>query len=217
MTGSSLVGCRPQVGNVARSCTTHGRRWLDLGIALPALLLASPLLVAIAITVRVSSPGPAFFCQVRVGRDHRLFRIWKFRTMDAGVGPTPGGGPGRPAGRVMEDNRVTRVGRVLRQTSLDELPQLFNVLHGSMSLVGPRPLVSGDCDRLHDVSSRAFARRLTVPPGITGLAQVSGRRALTPGAVLALDLWYVKHRSLRLDLWILVRTVGVVLSRRGAY
>lgn len=190
---------------------------LDFVSSLLMLIVLSPLFAVVALAIRIDSPGPVFFRQRRVGRDGEMFRCWKFRTMYIDAEE-------RKAALMMEnetdgllfkmkhDPRVTRVGRFLRLTSLDELPQLINVLKGEMSLVGPRPLPAEDGDFLGDVR-----RRLLVRPGITGLWQVSGRSDLSWDDAVRLDLYYVDNWSLTTDLQILIRTIGVVLRRRGAY
>lgn len=185
--------------------------------ALIAALL-SPLLVVIAIAIKLDSPGPVLFRQERIGRLGKPFRIFKFRTMVCDADQrkaeiahlNEGAGP---LFKVLIDPRVTRVGSFLRRTSLDELPQLFNVIIGEMSLVGPRP-------HLHDeivAFGRDFSRRLFVKPGMTGLWQVSGRSDLTFEESIRLDLRYVENWTLALDVFIMWKTLGVMLNRSGAY
>jgi len=162
-----------------------------------AAALAAVPMIAIAVAIRVTMGRPVLFTQPRAGRDGRVFTIYKFRTMRVGDGD--------------DDARITPLGRLLRSTSLDELPELWNVVRGDMSLVGPRPLLVDYLGRYD-----AFqARRHEVRPGITGLAQVSGRNASSWAARLDLDVRYVDQRSLGLDLRILWRTVGAVLRRDG--
>ena len=185
--------------------------------ALIGLVITLPLMLTTAIAIRLSDPGPVFFRQARVGREGRTFRVWKFRTMyeDAEervaelqeLNETDG-----MLFKIRNDPRVFPVGRFLRASSLDELPQLINVLLGEMSLVGPRPLPAEDGDFRGDVR-----RRLLVRPGITGLWQVSGRSDLSWDDAVRLDLYYVDNWSLVLDLHTLWRTIGVVLRRKGAY
>jgi lipopolysaccharide/colanic/teichoic acid biosynthesis glycosyltransferase len=192
------------------------KRAIDIVVALLGLLLATPLLLVLALLVAASSPGAPVFRQRRAGRDGREFRMWKFRTMVAGAERL------RPLlvadSRdadwldLEHDPRVTAVGRLLRRTSLDELPQLLNVLRGEMSLVGPRPLPLEEHARVPDWA----APRTAVRPGVTGLWQVRGRAALGFTAMLELDCEYVRSASLRLDLTILARTVPAVLAARGA-
>ncbi|MFC6019252.1 sugar transferase [Plantactinospora solaniradicis] len=181
------------------------------------LLLLIPLFVTIAVAIRLSDPGPVFFRQPRVGHEGRTFRVWKFRTMYVDAEQRLAGlvDQNETDGmlfKIKEDPRVFPAGRFLRASSLDELPQLINVLWGEMSLVGPRPLPADDGDFLGDVR-----RRLLVRPGITGLWQVSGRSDLSWDEAVRLDLYYVDNWSLAYDLSILWRTIGVVLARKGAY
>jgi exopolysaccharide biosynthesis polyprenyl glycosylphosphotransferase len=183
------------------------------------LLLLSPLLASIALVIRVTSPGPALFRQVRVGRDGELFPVFKFRSMQTGAEQRLDEleGQNEFAGGVLfkmkDDPRVTRVGRVLRKWSLDELPQLLNVLRGEMSMVGPRPPLPTEVEKYEGHTHR----RLLVKPGITGLWQVSGRSNLTWDETVRLDLQYVENWSLGLDMAVLAKTVFAVLRSAGAY
>lgn len=206
------------------------KRFLDVVISSILLVLLSPLLLAIAIAIKLDSPGPVLFVQRRVGLKGRLFDFYKFRSMrpdaendrahrrfaEAYIN-------GEPVEPLVEDpaeliykpkngNNVTRVGRILRATSLDELPQLINVLKGDMSLVGPRPSIYYEVDLYRDW----HRRRLDVLPGITGLAQINGRSSLKFDEIVNLDIEYIAKRSLGLDLSILLRTIPVVLSTRSA-
>lgn len=202
--------------------TLSGVAWLaknllDRVAAALGLLALAPLFIAIAIGIRLSDRGPVFFRQPRVGHEGRTFRVWKFRTMycDAEERLAALVDQNETDGllfKMREDPRVFPFGRLLRLSSLDELPQLINVLRGEMSLVGPRPLPADDGDFLGDVR-----RRLLVRPGMTGLWQVSGRSDLSWDEAVRLDLYYVDNWSLAYDLAILWRTVGVVLARKGAY
>ena len=190
---------------------------LDRLAAAVGLLLLTPLFVAIAISIKVSDNGPIFFRQRRTGREGKIFSVWKFRTMyvDAEERRAMLVEQNEKDGmlfKMRKDPRVFKVGRWLRASSLDELPQLINVLRGDMSLVGPRPLPAEDGDFLGDVR-----RRLLVRPGMTGLWQVSGRSELSWDDAVRLDLYYVDNWSLAFDLTILWRTVGVVLRTKGAY
>jgi exopolysaccharide biosynthesis polyprenyl glycosylphosphotransferase len=180
---------------------------LLLATAVPVLLLAA--------LVRLTSPGPAFFHQTRVGRDGREFRIWKLRTMrrDADVVAVDGNDADGLLFKLRADPRVTPLGRVLRRWSLDEVPQLVNVLFGSMSLVGPRPPLTSEVAQY----GGDVRRRLLVKPGLTGLWQVSGRSDLPWDEAVQLDLQYVENWSLSLDITILARTAVAVLRRHGAY
>jgi len=202
-------------------------RALDVLVAALGLLLISALLLLIAAAIRLDSRGPAIFRQVRRGRDGREFTIWKFRTMQAGTDPARhkeyvtrliNGDDravireGRPLYKLAVDDRITRLGRILRAFSLDELPQLVNVLRGHMSLVGPRPLNSYEVERLHE----RWLARMSVKPGMTGLWQVSGRNQRTYTEMVELDLEYVRRKSLGLDLLILLKTPFTVITRKGA-
>jgi sugar transferase EpsL len=173
------------------------KRGVDVSVSLLLLLCLSPFLALIGLTVLVSLGWPILFIQPRPGFQGRTFRIVKFRTMKAGEGS--------------DGDRMTRVGRILRSTSLDELPELWNVLKGEMSLVGPRPLL----EEYLPLYSRDQARRHEVRPGITGWAQVNGRNALTWEKKFELDVWYVDHQSFWLDLRILIVTVWKVITRQG--
>ncbi|BAC89733.1 sugar transferase [Gloeobacter violaceus] len=201
-----------------------GKRLLDLSGAVAGLLLLFPVFLLIAVLIKLDSPGPVFFRQVRMGLGERRFRVWKFRTMTADAevrlerleafNESEGG----VLFKMKNDPRVTRLGGFLRRTSLDELPQLINVLTGEMSLVGPRPLQERDCQKARTfVEPRRLARRQSVLPGMSGLWQVRGRSELNFVQMLELDLQYVDRWSLGLDLWILWRTALVVLAKKGAY
>ncbi len=181
------------------------RRTLDLVVALTALALLLPVLVLVGCAVRVRLGRPVFFRQRRAGRHGSPFLICKFRTMTTAVD-----GSGRP---LPDAERMTRFGRVLRATSLDELPELWNVVRGEMSLVGPRPLLVDYVERF----TPRQARRLELLPGITGWAQIHGRNALSWDERLELDVWYVEQRRLRLDLWILAATPWAVIRARGIH
>jgi exopolysaccharide biosynthesis polyprenyl glycosylphosphotransferase len=195
------------------------KRATDLAISVPAGLLLAPLFLALAIAVRLDSPGPAFFRQRRAGRDGVPFTMWKFRTMVVGAEAARDDvvdldALDGPAFKLRADPRVTRVGRLLRATSLDELPQLLNVVRGDMSLVGPRP---EELDIVERYSTEEAAIRLTVKPGLTGPMQVHGRGELTFSERLSVERDYVEHFSLGRDWRILARTVGVVARRTGAF
>ena len=194
------------------------KRTLDVALSLVLLVLAAPVFAAAALAIRLSSPGPIFFTQVRIGFNKRPFRMIKFRTMSPDaeqqmedlehLNEAEG-----PVFKIKDDPRITRVGRILRNTSIDELPQLVNVLKGEMSLIGPRPLPVRDFARFDQDRHR---RRFSVIPGLTGLWQVSGRSSIGFEEWMELDLKYVDEWSLGLDLEILVRTIPAVLKRVGA-
>jgi exopolysaccharide biosynthesis polyprenyl glycosylphosphotransferase len=184
------------------------------------LLLLTPLFAAIAVAVRCSSPGPVFHRQIRCGLHGEPFRMWKFRTMvvdaEARLAELTRSGANQHDGHMFKmrrDPRVTRVGSVLRRLSLDELPQLLNVLCGDMSLIGPRPPMPAEVAR-YDTTE---LRRLAVRPGMTGLWQVSGRSDLSWDETVALDLWYVDNWSVAADMEIMTRTLRAVVDGRGAY
>jgi lipopolysaccharide/colanic/teichoic acid biosynthesis glycosyltransferase len=199
-------------------------RCLDLLGAIVLLVILSPLLLVVALMVRLDSPGPAIFRQRRIGQHLEPFTVDKFRTMKADSGANPhrqhveemiAGDKEvaeRPMTKLEEDDRVTRVGSFLRRTSLDELPQLWNVVKGEMSLVGPRPPIQYEVDRYPEEAFRRFA----VKPGITGLWQVRGRSLLSFPEMIALDNEYVDRRSLPLNLKILILTLPTVLHGKGA-
>jgi len=185
------------------------KRIVDVLAGSIALLVLAFPFAAIALTIKLDDRGPVFFRQERVGKGGRVFRVWKFRTMvvDAvskGLGVTVAEG----------DERITRVGRILRSSGIDELPQILNVLVGEMSLVGPRPTLAYQVEH-YDATQR---RRLEVRPGITSLAVVSGRNALSWNERIELDVWYIDHWSLGLDAKIMLRTLWCVLvTREGLY
>jgi lipopolysaccharide/colanic/teichoic acid biosynthesis glycosyltransferase len=187
---------------------TRTRRALDLLIAVPAVIVTAPAVAVLAWRIRRESPGGALYTQLRSGLDGQPFEIYKLRTMvkdaefiGAGLAVLEG------------DSRITPTGAFLRRYSLDELPNLWNVVRGEMAIVGPRPTLPGQVEQ-YTAHER---RRLAVPPGITGWAQVNGRASLPWSERIELDIWYVEHRSLWLDLKILARTVRMVLTGHGLY
>jgi lipopolysaccharide/colanic/teichoic acid biosynthesis glycosyltransferase len=186
----------------------NASRALDLLVASLALVLAAPLLALAAILIKLESRGPVFYRQRRVGRGGEPFELWKLRTMVPGAEAMGAG-----IYVVEGDPRITRTGRLLRRFSLDELPNLVNVLRGQMAIVGPRPTVQEQVDRY----TERQRRRLEVRPGITGWAQINGRASLPWPERIELDVWYVEHRSLRLDLRILARTVRMLVTGHGLY
>ncbi len=183
------------------------KRGLDIFIALAAMVILSPVLVAIGITIRLSSKGPAVFKQQRAGKNGKPFVFYKFRTMKLDVDPF---GPSPKSG---EDPRLTKVGKFLRECSLDELPQLFNVLKGDMSIVGPRPLY---LSQIPEWSERQ-KKRLLIKPGLTGLAQIQGRAKLTREEKLELDVKYVETAGLLTDIRIMLATITQVFRRKSIY
>jgi exopolysaccharide biosynthesis polyprenyl glycosylphosphotransferase len=194
------------------------KRVLDVSGSVCGLLLLSPLLLAVAVAVRLDSPGPVLFRQKRVGADEKVFVCYMFRSMhrDAearqaaleDLNEAEG-----PVFKIKNDPRVTRVGRFLRRWSIDELPQLLNVLKGEMSLVGPRPLPVRDFLRMEE----EHKRRLGAIPGMTGYWQTSGRSDLSFQEMVRLDLYYIENWSLSFDLKIILKTLAAVLHRKGAY
>lgn len=185
-----------------RASSYPGKRLFDVFAAVALALLLSPVALAVAVYVLLFLGRPVFFVQERLGKNGRSFYIWKFRTM---------GSRGARQSEDSEESKWSKAGLRLRETSLDELPQLWNVLRGDMSLVGPRPLLVS----YYDLYSKEQARRMEVLPGITGLAQVSGRNLLSWQEKFSLDLEYVDSQSFALDMSILLRTVGLVVMRRG--
>ena len=184
------------------------RRLIDLLVSAFALALSAPVLALAAVAIRLESPGPAIYRQRRIGLRGHPFDALKLRTMVQGAEHI---GAGLAVNA--EDSRITRVGAVLRRTSVDELPNLVNVLRGEMSLIGPRPTLPAQVDRY----TERQRRRLEIKPGITGWAQVNGRASLPWSERIELDLWYVEHRSLLLDLRIIARTIGMVMRGQGLY
>jgi len=190
-------------GSVAPWLSSPWRRLVELVVVTPALLVAAPVMAVVAAAVAAVMGRPLLFRQVRSGQGGKPIRIMKFRTMTDAVDPD-----GVP---LPDGDRLVPLGRALRGTSLDELPQLWSVLSGDMSLIGPRPLPPAYDERY----SPAQARRLAVRPGLTGWAQVNGRNAVSWPERLSLDGWYVEHATWRVDLTIVARTIGVLVSRRG--
>jgi lipopolysaccharide/colanic/teichoic acid biosynthesis glycosyltransferase len=186
----------------------NASRALDLLVASVSLAITAPLLAAAAALIKLESRGPVFYRQRRVGLNGKPFELWKLRTMVPGA-ETMGAGIYVVEG----DPRITRTGRILRRLSLDELPNLINVLRGEMAIVGPRPTVQEQVDRY----TERQRRRLEVKPGITGWAQVNGRTSLPWPERIELDVWYVEHRSLRLDLRIIARTIRLLATGHGLY
>lgn len=194
------------------------KRMLDLVLCIPGIILLSPCLLLIAAAIRIESPGPILFRQLRVGKDRRPFYCLKFRSMSqdaekrkdeiAHLNEVDG-----PVFKIKHDPRVTRVGRTLRKLSLDELPQLWNVVKGEMTLVGPRPPLPREVEQYEDW----MLRRLEVAPGITCIWQISGRSDTNFEQWMRMDLEYVDSRSLGTDISILLRTIPAVLFGRGAY
>jgi lipopolysaccharide/colanic/teichoic acid biosynthesis glycosyltransferase len=195
------------------------KRALDLHLALIALVLAVPILIVVALVVRFSSPGPILFHHTRVGLHGKPFTCLKFRTMVENAEKVLADDPESAveyatAYKLRQDRRVTRIGCILRTLSLDELPQLLNVIRGDMSLVGPRPVPAAE---LRAKYGPAASQVISVLPGLTGLWQVSGRSATSYEKRVQLDISYVARRSILLDLWIMARTPIALITMRGAH
>ena len=195
---------------------------IDVCGALILLAILAPVLLMIMMAIVITDPGPAFFGHVRVGRDGRPFKCWKFRSMYVGpeerIASLLDDHPVLRAEwelshKLAKDPRITPLGEVLRVTSLDELPQLINVLRGEMSLVGPRPIVSAEIRRY----GRYIASYYLVKPGLTGLWQVSGRSDTTYRRRVAMDVVYVRSKSVTFDMWLLLATIPAVLTARGSH
>ena len=198
-----------------RAAYSGAKRALDLFVAIPALILLSPVMLVIAALIALDFRGPVLFRQTRTGLNGQLFDIFKFRTMNV----CENGARIEQAHK--NDPRVTRLGRILRRTSLDELPQLINVIKGEMSLIGPRPHALAH-DRFYGREIAGYDLRQSVKPGISGWAQVHGHRGATVTISrmrerLAYDVWYSRNASFALDVQIIIRTIGEVISQRNAY
>jgi lipopolysaccharide/colanic/teichoic acid biosynthesis glycosyltransferase len=206
----------------ADACESKAKRFIDIVGAVTGLILLSPVLLIVAVIIRLDSAGPVLFRQLRMGHGGRPFWFLKFRTMvvDAEQQLAELEPKNESAGGVLfkikSDPRITHLGRFLRRSSLDELPQLFNVLAGQMSLVGPRPLQMRDSSRLQALDPEGYARRLSVPQGLTGAWQIGGRSDADCTGMLTLDLDYVENWSFARDLTIICGTIPAVLSGRGA-
>jgi lipopolysaccharide/colanic/teichoic acid biosynthesis glycosyltransferase len=184
------------------------KRLFDIAVSLVGTVLTAPVVALFAAAIRLESPGHPIYRQTRVGKDGREFEIYKLRTMVRGAEFT-GAGMAINQG----DDRITRVGNLLRRYSLDELPNLWNVLRGDMSIIGPRPTIPIQVEQYTEHQRG----RLAVKPGITGWAQVNGRASLPWSERIELDIWYVEHQSLALDMEILSRTVRMVFTGQGLY
>ncbi|UCE39001.1 MAG: sugar transferase, partial [Thermoplasmata archaeon] len=196
---STFVGEKPDVEEFLM-------RSLDIVGSILILLISAPATILIFLLIKISSPGPVFYRQQRVGKDGRIFTLYKFRTMVKDAEKELG-----PVLASRNDSRVTKVGKILRETRLDELPQLLNVLRGDMSLVGPRP------ERLHFVKQHKALQelRLAVKPGLTGLAQIRSFYDLKPQHKIKYDYLYIQKRSLLLNLYILIQTIPAFFARKG--
>lgn len=197
----------------------YGKRIFDIVGALILLLLTIPLMIAIFLLLLITTGRPIFFKQIRTGYDHQRFIIWKLRTMSIQAIPVnmpvicTDGIPDDYYFKTDQDTRITKIGAVLRKLSIDEIPQLLNVLKGDMSIVGPRPEIPA----ITNSYSALQARRLEVKPGLTGLAQINGRSNISHGQKISYDIHYVDNVTFWMDLKIVVKTLFVVLARTGAY
>jgi undecaprenyl-phosphate galactose phosphotransferase len=209
--------------NLARPANIFSKRLFDLTVGIIFIVLLCVPMAVISILIRIGSRGPAVFSQERIGKNGKPFRCYKFRTMYADaeqrfnklLEQAPGvKSEWEQNWKLKDDPRITKIGDFLRKTSLDELPQLFNVLKGDMSLVGPRPVTREEINEFYkDKAELCFG----VPLGITGLWQVSGRSSTSYDYRIALDLWYVRNWNLWLDIVILLKTIKIVIKREGAY
>lgn len=220
---SSLAEASKDVSTIVHApLGGHAKRGLDIVTAATALVILSPLILFIMALMKITDPGPIFFGHKRVGFDGKHFYCFKFRSMATNSAELlqkllqsdpVARAEWESSQKLRNDPRVTRLGRILRETSLDELPQLINVLRGDMSLVGPRPIVDDEIPRYsHRIS--AYKR---VRPGVTGMWQVNGRSDTSYGARVKFDSYYVRNWSILLDLRILFKTIGVVLKRDGSF
>lgn len=201
-----------------RSFYSHGKRMLDVSASISILAAALPLMVILSLLVKLTSKGPIIFRHKRLGKDGVEFECFKFRTMvcDAEELLKNNGElqeQFREKFKIDNDPRVTRIGHFLRKTSLDELPQLIQVLQGKMTLIGPRPIVEAEVERYSIYANKLFS----VTPGLSGLWQTSGRSDTSYKERVSLDMYYIDNRSLRLELWLIVMTVVTVLRKSGAY
>ncbi|RIY00026.1 exopolysaccharide biosynthesis polyprenyl glycosylphosphotransferase [Aureimonas flava] len=217
----SNVASRPAEVDLSRPVGGSLKRAVDVTLTLGALLVLSPLMLLIIAAMKISDPGPVFFGHKRVGFDGRHFRCYKFRSMATNSAELlqrllqsdpAASAEWEATQKLRNDPRVTRLGRFLRETSLDELPQLFNVLRGEMSLIGPRPIVD---EEVHRYTHRFEAYKRT-RPGVTGMWQVNGRSNTSYASRVKFDTYYVRHWSLWLDVQILFKTIKVVMNREGS-
>jgi exopolysaccharide production protein ExoY len=217
-----FAASNPENVQAVRESDLSIARLIDVALSISALIFLAPLMLLVALAVYIVDPGPILFGHRRLGKDGRSFRCWKFRSMvvdaDARLQALLASDPKARAEweadhKLRDDPRITRIGHFLRKSSLDELPQFFNVLVGEMSLVGPRPIVSDEIVKY----GRYFANYCRVRPGITGLWQISGRNDVSYRRRVAMDVAYVRSKSLGFDMSILLLTVPRVVARRGSY
>jgi len=198
----------------------------DILFSLTALIVASPLFIVIALLVKISSPGPVFYCSLRIGRKGRLFKFWKFRSMhrdaDQRLEVMLSSDPllqkeWQTYFKLKKDPRLTRIGKFLRRTSLDELPQFWNVLVRDLSIVGPRPYLPRETERIQSIAGKEMEKIFSVRPGLTGIWQTSGRNILTFEDRVNLDLSYLDQRSFLFDLRLIGKTLPTLLFQKGAF
>ncbi|KOP78105.1 UDP-phosphate glucose phosphotransferase [Lysinibacillus sp. FJAT-14745] len=210
---------REQSAQTINLYSQYGKRIFDIAGALLLLFISIPLMLVVFLILLISTGRPVLFKQIRTGQDHQRFIIWKLRTMTIQAVPVnmptmcAEGIPDDYFFKTEQDTRITKVGAVLRKLSIDEIPQLINVLKGDMSIVGPRPEVPAITNAYNTLQ----ARRLEVKPGLTGLAQINGRSNISHGQKISYDLEYVENHSFWMDLKIIIKTLYVVLARTGAY
>ncbi len=207
-------------------CGRASKRMFDILFSLFALLIGIPLFFFIALLVKISSPGPIFYCSLRIGRNGRLFKFWKFRSMyrDADEKLEQLLSSNKDLRKewakyykLKNDPRLTRIGRFLRKTSLDEIPQFWNVLAGDLSIVGPRPYLPREEETIRKIIGSQIAEMLSVRPGLTGIWQTSGRSFLSFERRVQLDLQYVKERSFLYDMQLIAKTIPMLVFPKGAF
>ncbi len=202
------------------------KRGFDILFSLAALLFGIPLFACIALLVKLSSPGPVFYCSLRIGRRGRLFKFWKFRSMhrdaDQRLEVILNSDPKlkkewKKYFKLQNDPRLTRIGSFLRKSSFDELPQFWNVLFGDLSIVGPRPYLPREADTIRKILGHDIEKMFSVRPGLTGIWQTAGRSTLTFQERVKLEVSYVEKRSFLFDLKLIVKTIPILLFRKGAF
>jgi exopolysaccharide production protein ExoY len=202
------------------------KRSFDILFSLTALILGIPLFAFIALLVKLSSPGPVFYCSLRIGRRGRLFKFWKFRSMhrdaDQRLEVILNSDPKlkkewKKYFKLQKDPRLTRIGSFLRKSSFDELPQFWNVLFGDLSIVGPRPYLPREADTIRKILGQDIEKMFSVRPGLTGIWQTAGRSHLTFQERVKLEVSYVEKRSFLFDLKLIIKTIPILLFRKGAF
>lgn len=202
------------------------KRTFDILFSFSALIIGMPIFALIGLLVKLSSPGPILYCSLRIGRKGRLFKFWKFRSMhrdaDQRLEVMLSGNPAlklewQKYFKLKNDPRMTRIGRFLRKTSLDELPQFWNVLMGDLSIVGARPYLPREIDSIQRILGKDLHKLFSMRPGLTGMWQTSGRNALTFEERVRLEVSYVDKRSFLFDLGLIAKTIPILLFRKGAF